>query len=145
MDEATGPENKEIQATPSYGYHDPKFTLETEEEAGEEFSFSEFFLGKFPIAVLVSGLALSLYTAKGLDNFPMFFGFLIMSTLGLAALPTILAGGIALPAAAIIARVKDRPFKKAFKPVFTLLLFIFWAFFLAASFVRSSHLIEQFD
>jgi hypothetical protein len=133
-------ESHEDPATPAYGYHDPRITLETGEEAAEEFSFSEFFLGKFPIVVLVSALALSLYSARA--TVIMFFTFLGMWSIVFAALPTIGAGAVGVPAAAIIAAVKHRSFKKIFKPVFTVLLFVVWAVVVVFAFVGRWHLLE---
>jgi hypothetical protein len=118
--------NHDDQKAPMYGYVDPA-TSAVEQKAEEEFTWSDFFLEKFWILTPIASLAISLFNAKQLDGFPMFLGFLLGTFLGLVALPTILAALLGLIPALIIRSARaDRSFKKAFKPVFTAFLFLFW-------------------
>jgi hypothetical protein len=138
------PANPELPANPSYGQYDPAFARDQQESSGDEFSFSDFFLDKFLIATGIAALAVSLFYARDMIGFPMFLGFLVGSLLSLAAVPAILAALIALPSAAVIAHAKNRPFKKAFKPLFTLLLFTFWLALVILYFAGSSHFSDRF-
>jgi hypothetical protein len=113
------------QNAPEYGCPIQESSQPTESQ--EDFGLSDLFLDKFWVLTAIASLAISLFNAKQLYGFVMFMGFLLGTFLGLVGLPAILASILALIPALIISRVRrDKPFKNAFKPIFTLLLFLLW-------------------
>ena len=128
---------KDNSESPVYGYHESLLGSDQPEQKEEEFSWSDFFLEKFWIWSGIAALAVSLFAAKQLNGFLMFSLFLFGSFVGLLAVPSVLASVVAIVPALIISSGRQgKSFGKAFKPIFTAMLFVFWLVCLVAWCVR---------